>query len=338
MSHRPVSRSLPSVLAAIALLAGALPAAAHEELAEDPNAHRMVASDGSPQLVIEESWAYSAGSPDSTSGFEGYAPMRLADDSYAELRSEPETAEEIWALVDRAAGVAPLGRESVIGADTRTRVNATTTYPARAVGLVTYSRGGKNYICTGNLIGKNTVLTAGHCVHAGDGKSTSWSTNVRFYPGRNGSKSPYGSCTAKRLYSVTGWTQSGNEQYDYGAIKLNCSIGNTTGHFGFFWQSASLAGLPAVINGYPGDKPAGTQWRATGAVKVSQTRQSFYQNDTAGGMSGSGVYYNRSGCGQCIHTVHANGLHGAKPHSNNNHGARITKAVYDNLVAWRNAP
>ena len=69
-------------------------------------------------------------------------------------------------------------------------------------------------------------------------------------------------------------------------------------------------------------------------------RQVFYQTDTVGGQSGSPVLdLNRTGpfcTGQCSSAIHAYGLHGAAPHSNNNHGTRIVKAVSDNLVAWKN--
>ena len=81
---------------------------------------------------------------------------------------------------------------------------------------------------------------------------------------------------------------SGDDRYDYGAIKLNCSIGNTTGWYGYFWTSASLNGLPTIINGYPGDKPL-TQWRSSGLVRVTQAQRVFYQNDTLGGQSGAPV-------------------------------------------------
>ena len=90
------------------------------------------------------------------------------------------------------------------------------------------------------------------------------------------------------LFSVVGWTSSGDERFDYGAIKLNCNIGNTVGWYGFFWQSASLVGLPVITQGYPGDKPL-TQWRSTDVVRGNTTDQVFYRADTVGGQSGSPV-------------------------------------------------
>jgi len=242
-----------------------------------------------------------------------------------------ESAQDVWALW-QAGATSPRGLwgGSIIGTDSRILVSPTTVFPARAIGLVTFTGG----FCTGWLIGKDTVVTAGHCVHSG-GSGGTWRTSVRFYPGRNGSSAPYGSCTARLLHSVTGWTGSADERYDYGSIKLNCTVGNTTGWFGFFSQSATLTGLPTTVAGYPDDKPL-TQWKATGTVAVTQDRQLFYKNDTRPGQSGSPVYYNRSGCGICSMAIHAYGVHGASPHSTNNHGTRIISAVYNNLLAWKN--
>jgi glutamyl endopeptidase len=233
------------------------------------------------------------------------------------------------------------GAETIIGSDRRTLVSPTTVYPARAVVLITFT-GGR---CSGNLVAPDLVMTAGHCVHTG-GSAGSWRTNVRVWPGRNGTLAPYGSFAAARLFSVSGWTTSKNEAYDYGAIDLSTNIGNTVGWFGYFWQSASMVGLPAIINGYPGDKPL-TQWQSSNCsifvigfsqctIGVSQSHQNFYRNDTIGGMSGSGVYYNRVGCGLCIGTIHAYGLHGSWPHSTYNHGTRIREAVFNNYQNWAN--
>ncbi len=265
--------------------------------------------------------------------FAGAAEFAGALDALAERKSGRESRSELGALMALQAVDGPKGIESVIGADNRMRVNPTTGFPARATVLITFSAGR----CTGWLIGKDTVVTAGHCVHPGGGGSFYPVGSYSIYPGRNGTSSPYGSCTARWTASVRGWTVNGNDQYDYGAIKLRCSVGNMTGWYGFFWTSSSLTGLPTIVSGYPGDKPL-TQWRSDDLVRVTQTRRVFYQNDTVGGVSGAPVYYNRAGCGLCSMAVHAYGTYGLPPFSTNNHGTRIIKAVFDNLTAWRNAP
>lgn len=235
-----------------------------------------------------------------------------------------------------------LGIESIYGTDNRIRITPTTSFPARAVVQIT--RNGAAH-CSGWLYGADIVATAGHCVHTG-GSGGTWYSGLAVWPGRDGSSTPYGSCGARRLHSVAGWTTDGNEAYDYGAIKLNCTIGNTTGWFGYWWQSASLAGYSTLINGYPGDKPFGQQWRGDSVartVTVSQSLQVFYTNDTVGGMSGSAVYQFRASgssfcTGHCSMAIHAYGFpHGGYPHNTYNHGTRITEARFNNLQSWKNA-
>jgi glutamyl endopeptidase len=214
--------------------------------------------------------------------------------------------------------------ESIISPDGRYRITTTTSYPYRAIAHVTSSIGG----CTGWLINKNTVVTAGHCVYNG-----SWASSVRVYPGRNGSSTPYGSCGKLRLYSVTGWTQNRDRNYDYGAIKLDCSIGNITGWFGYRWTSSSLTGQPTYLAGYPGDKTKGTLWRHNDSVRITQTYRLYYANDTWPGQSGSPVWNNGGSCSTCGIAIHAYGVDS----TGYNGGTRITQSVFNNLTTWKNS-
>lgn len=240
-----------------------------------------------------------------------------------------ETAAEFKRLVESRVPGQELVPEVILGSDMRQRVY-TNRYPARAQVLVTGKFGTSTYRCSGVMINKDTVATAGHCVHSSNTKV--WANTVVVYPGRNGSSLPYGSCTAKRLYSVTGWTVSKNEEYDYGAIKLNCTVGNTVGWFGY--TTAVPTGFPSIVQGYPGDKPL-DQWLSADRVATVTTRQLFYRNDTVGGMSGSPVWYDLNG--PYLIGIHAYGTHGIAPHSTHNHGTRITTEVANNLTSWKNA-
>ena len=298
-------------------------------IVEAPQLTGELESESSNNVVMED---LAGGEP----SYRGTASEGVTDDSSAESAETEESVEELIELLSLEPASDSVSVESIIGTDQRVRVNTTTSFPARAVALVEYD-GGR---CTGWLYGKDIVATAGHCVHDG-GKGGSWKTHVRVYPGRNGTYSPYGSCSAKRLYSVKKWIERRDDEYDYGAIKLNCSIGNTTGWFGYWWQSASLKNLPSIINGYPGDKPL-EQWKSSNKIKISRKRQVLYQNDTLPGMSGAPVYYNRpSGSpyctGYCSMAIHAKGLYGSPPYSRNNRGTRITKKRFENLKAWRDA-
>lgn len=234
---------------------------------------------------------------------------------------------------------APGSIETIIGADNRFRVNPISGgFAPRQTVLITFSAGR----CSGFLIGSNTVITAGHCVHPGGGGSFYPKASYTIYPGYTGTSAPWGSCTAKSLHSVIGWTSSGLAAHDYGAIKLNCTVGNTVGWFGYWWTSLSsnLLNQNTVITGYPGDKPL-TQWASVDQVRIVETNQLAYSNDTVGGVSGSPVWQDRppgapvASNGRYVMAIHA---YGAATGSTVNRGTRITQLVFNNLTNWRNLP
>ncbi|MFO1129508.1 MAG: serine protease [Rhodospirillales bacterium] len=318
--------ALVAIMVGASSTASAADAVAAGAAAQTVFDHQPVASDGSATV---SSPAGRRVSPSYRGRLSVGAPL----DGRAEVPALSETASELKALLALPAAGPPFaGPETIIGPDTRKRVNPTTEFPARATTVITFSEGR----CTGWMIGPDTVATAGHCVHSG-GRLGTWRQDVVVFPGRNGNQSPYGSCTAKRLYTVAAWKDEAKIAYDYGAIKLNCDIGLTTGWYGLFWQKGSMNGLPTNINGYPGDRPL-TQWSSADKVTVTQKLRLFYRNDTVGGMSGSPVWTNRdSTCPVCTMAVHTYGAAGAPPAATNNSGTRITQPVFNNLVAWSDA-
>lgn len=245
------------------------------------------------------------------------------------LRSESTTEFERLLALPVLTADGPLRQipESIIDGDDRTKVTNTTTYPQRTQVLIALP-GGR---CSGALIGKDLVLTAGHCVHSG-GAQGNWYASAIVYPGRDGAAIPFGSCSARRFYSVKGWTEKKNSSYDFGAIKLNCAIGDRVGWLGFFTTDRPQTGLAATVSSYPGDKPL-EQWTHTGSIKRSDHLTNSYDTDTMPGNSGSAVFAATgvpSGCGgPCAHTAHAYG-------GSLNSGTKLTKPLFDNLNKWRN--
>jgi glutamyl endopeptidase len=314
-----------SAAAALLVALLAVQASAEEIPALPAGGHLSMASDGSSPPAV-------AAPPSFLPSWSGRRLAAEAPDALAEGRAGVASPRELLALLRLPTAQGSVGSETIIGPDDRVRITPTTAFPARATVLVTFSTGR----CSGWMIGPDTVATAGHCVHTG-GPGGEFRRDVVVYPGRNGGLSPYGSCTAKRLYTVDRWVAASDDRYDYGAIKLNCRIGLTTGWYGLYRTSGSLTGEPSTITGYPGDKPL-TLWQSVDRIRVTQARRLFYQNDTIGGMSGSPVYNVRPGCGTCAMAVHAYGIYGRPPFSTNNHGTRITQDVYDNYVAWQSAP
>lgn len=234
-------------------------------------------------------------------------------------------------VVDPASlgGLKGLGGDSIIGADTRYKITSG-AFPNRAVVLLTFA-GAR---CTGWMISADTVMTAGHCVNKGNGGGFYSVSSYRAYPGWNVSGGG-ASCRARTLYTNSVWAGTGSSssraQYDYGAVKLSCKIGNTVGWFGFRWTSSSLLNQRTIIQGYPGDKPY-TQWGSVDRVRLSYPRQLGYQNDTTGGMSGSPVFNYISG-GPYAMAIHAYGV-GTVPGTLNS-GTRITKSVFDFMISVR---
>jgi glutamyl endopeptidase len=223
--------------------------------------------------------------------------------------------------------------ESIIGTDDRVQVTATANYPWRVhASLLITAADGSRWIGTGWFLGPHTLGTAGHVVfikNSGVPGRDGWVRSIQVIPGRNGNQQPYGSVTSNNFRSVTGWTNNGDQNYDYGAILLPTELGQQTGWLGFGnFDDATIRSSVANIAGYPGDKPAGTLWfHASDVVDVNALKV-FYKTDTVGGQSGSAVYRYANGQRHAF-AVHAYG--GASSNS----GTRINAQVFANLQAWK---
>jgi len=189
------------------------------------------------------------------------------------------------------------------------------------------------YLGTAWLVAPRLLLTAGHCVYMSD--EGGWVRQIEVVPGRDADQRPYGSAVARDFRSVTGWTQDGNSDYDYGAILLpqESKYGDQLGWFGYAARPDDyLSGITVNVSGYPGDGGPthvdGTQWFDLRGIESVTDRQITYVADTKGGQSGAPVWETTSDgsrYGVAIHTF------GTDVH---NGGTRITGDVFDNIVAW----
>ncbi len=230
-------------------------------------------------------------------------------------------------------GLASFGpaAENVHGVDNRTQITGTSVFPWRALAsLLITAADNSTWIGTGWFVGPQTLMTAGHCVYiknSGVPGRDGWVKKIQAMPGRNGSNLAYGSVTSSSFKSVSAWTSSGDEQFDYGAIVIPTNLGNTVGWFGYqVLSDGDLTASVVNIAGYPGDKPAGTLWFQSN--KVASVGPRKVDIDTAGGQSGAPVWrlVNGSRYGVAVHAYGGD---------TTNSGTRITSPVADNIAAWK---
>ncbi len=212
--------------------------------------------------------------------------------------------------------------ESVIGADGRERlpVPATSAFPLSAIGQIEFrfSPTDPTYICTGYLIDRNSLLTAGHCSFRGGQDQAIQSAT--FFPGRNRGQgvvtNPFGSCAVTSVWGPDQWRLQGKPAHDYSVQQLaeGCDFAETAGSFGLFTLAGTnaFAGRRLRVEGYPGDKGYGSRWKMVGEVQRNSINTLHYPMDTSGGQSGSPLFkWNRPSCGgPCSAGVHAYGAAG----------------------------
>jgi V8-like Glu-specific endopeptidase len=268
---------------------------------------------------------------DGTEVVEGYTPLFEAKKT-PELWTAPMSS-ELRDIAEASFGPPPPEAETVHGPDDRIQITNTSVYPWRVhASLLITAADNSRWIGTGWFIGPHTLMTAGHVVYiknSGVAGRDGWVKSIQVMPGRNGSTLPYGSVTSTNFRTVSGWINNGDENYDYGAIIIPTELGNTVGWFGFgVYSDADLLATTGNISGYPGDKPAGTQWYDARKIASVNSRKVYYDIDTAGGQSGSAVYRIIDGQRYGF-AIHAYG--GATTNS----GTRIVTPVFNNMVAWR---
>lgn len=315
---------------------------------EAPSAAEELLSDAPAEGVDPRS------NPVTEDGMETVEEYKPIETPMAQLAMAPEAPEaeeahrrlvqelpDLWMSPD-TSGLSDIGEasfgipppiEAVIGADDRVQITSTSTYPWRVhASLLITAADNSQWIGTGWFIGPHTLMTAGHVVfikNSGVLGRDGWVKRITVMTGRNGKDLPYGSVTATSFRSVVGWTESADQNFDYGALLIPTELGATTGWLGFgVWPDADLLASIGNISGYPGDKPSGTQWYHSRRIVSVNSRKVFYDIDTAGGQSGSAVYRIVGGTRYGI-AIHAYG--GVSTNS----GTRITSPVFDNMMAWR---
>ena len=242
-----------------------------------------------------------------------------------------ESAGEEASVDEAFAAEAAAAMEVIIGIDQRLQITNTTDIPWRRIcALRIQFPSGATYRGTAFFIGPRALATAGHCVYM---KSQGgWARKIEVIPGCNGSKRPFGQVDATMFRSVGGWVNSGLPECDYGCIFLppNSFGKHNLGSFGVAaFDAPTLCAQPAVVAGYPGDKPFAELWGMAEVIKAVTAKTLVYNIDTVGGQSGCPVYIKKGGQRYVV------GIHNYGAATGNS-ATRITAPVYERLNAWKN--
>jgi len=133
-------------------------------------------------------------------------------------------------------------------------------FPWITVGKVFFKQYGTAYVASAASIGNYAIWTAGHVVHAGDGKVSGWSTDMVFVPAYRNGTAPYGKWSVSYMRARTLWYQKGNPDgltEDMAGAVLHPlegkKISQRVGSLGFAWNRGRLQHWNSL--GYPQAAP-----------------------------------------------------------------------------------
>lgn len=218
--------------------------------------------------------------------------------------------------------------EVIIDKDDRVPITQTTLLPWRRLCALRITFDKATYRGTGFLIGPRAVATAGHCVYLHN--QGGWARRIEVIPGCNGTSRPMGQVEATSFRSVDGWVTGKRPESDYGCVVLPAGAfgGRDLGRFGFAaFDTATLLAQPAVMAGYPGDKPFAEMWGMARVIKTITDNTLVYDIDSMGGQSGAPVYIKRNNERYVVGIHNYGALTG-------NSATRVTEPVYQRLLSW----
>lgn len=182
-------------------------------------------------------------------------------------------------------------------------VTADIQVPYRTIGKLFFTTPEGDAHCSASVIKNRIVVTAGHCVHSGNGQATGWYSNFLFVPAFRNGAAPYYSWTWRAAGTTPTWFSGGGvvpNAADYAMIEMNDNvingvtrrIGDITGWLG--WRTLSLSNNHAHILGYPANLDNGNMMHQVTAqsCKDGGNNTWMYGSDMSGGSSGGPIVQN----------------------------------------------
>lgn len=280
-----------------------------------PGAQAAPAPAGLGSSVSTTVAATSASELNSTSAYwtkERKAKARSAESLVSRSTSTPapQSGQKTGApgKIAPSAATKPAPQERRADQSQRGEVSTLAVNASATVGKVFFTdpTNGGNYVCSASTLNsgsKQLVLTAGHCIHGGAGKT--WMTNWVFVPLYDYGNQPYGQWQAKYFTTFNSWMSSSDLNRDVGMVTMwpnqYGAVVNVVGGNGMTWNQPFS--LPITVMGYPAAPPydGGWQWACQGTTHRpgSEYKIAMYCGFT-GGSSGGPWFYaydNNTGLG-----------------------------------------
>ena len=194
--------------------------------------------------------------------------------------------------------------------------------------LIKYPSSSGYFRGTGFVAGEGVLATAGHNVYnSGHG---GWAEEVTVILQRDENNYPHGTTMVTQFRSNSGWVDYQNTEDDWALIETAKDLSDYVGYCGIVNPDKDIVGEIIELPGYPREVRNETNsyemWTDTGTVlKQNADNEVYYDADTSGGNSGSGVFINTSSA----IAIHAYGT------ASGNHGARIQGLLYETLQEYR---
>lgn len=236
--------------------------------------------------------------------------------------------------LSRADAAAALALDGTAPIAQAIAVSDALAWPSRTMAKLFINwRDGTTSSCSGTVVSRHAVLTAGHCVYNVD-EGRGWAEGIRVVPALNGMYMPFSDGWMYAAYVDQNWINHGTTD-DYAIITTTRNLGDATGWMSYYVPSNSdLTGFGHQVQAYPGDSTSGLvpQLFAAPAAELLGNAQFQYNFFAEPGTSGSGVRSTTHGTVDYL----LEGVHIAQNLSRPDWSVaeRFTTTRYNNIRSW----